>query len=219
MMKFFRRFHDLEIEGAKAIYYDKISREHRIEEIREEAKEVARHVKLEDSVLEVAPGPGYLSIELARLGKYKISGLELSKDLVEIATKNAKEAGVDIEFLQGNASGMPFTGNTFDFIICVLAFKNFREPVKCLNEFNRVLKPGGSCLIMDLNRNASIKDMKAFVKNFGLSGLNAFIAGFLQRSGAYTRKEFEVFISQTEFKEYSIQETDMGFSIYLKKQF
>jgi ubiquinone/menaquinone biosynthesis C-methylase UbiE len=218
MMKFFRRFQDLGIEGAKANYYDKISREHRIEEIKEEAKEVAKHIRDDDSVLEVAPGPGYLSIELAKLGKYKITGVEISKDLVVTAANNAKEAGVDVDFLQGNASGMPFSENTFNFIICVLSFKNFKEPLKCLNEFYRVLKPGAIALIMDLNKNASMHAMKTFVKNFGLKGINASIAGFIQRNAAYTRKEFEAFISQTEFKEYNIRDSSMGFSIFLKKQ-
>ncbi|HYT43677.1 MAG TPA: methyltransferase domain-containing protein [Methylomirabilota bacterium] len=217
MMRFFRRFKDLGIEGPQANYYDKISHEHRIGEIKEEAEEVAKLIKDEDSVLEVAPGPGYLSIELARLGKYKITGIDISKDLVAIAASNAKEAGVDVDFLQGNASSMPFHENTFNFIICVLSFKNFKEPLKCLNEFYRVLKPGGMALIMDLNRNASMHAMKTFVKNFGLKGISASIAGFIQRNGAYTRKEFETFISQTEFKEYNIKDSSMGFSIYLKK--
>lgn len=217
MMRFFRRFKDLAIEGAQANYYDKISREYRIGEMKEEAKEVAKHLKDGDSVLEVAPGPGYLSIELAKLGKYKITGMDISKDIVAIAANNAKEAGVEIDFRQGNASCMPFNENTFNFIICVLSFKNFKEPLKCLNEFYRVLKTGGTALIMDLNRNSSMHAMKMFVKNFGLKGMNASNAGFIQRNGAYTKKEFENFISQTEFKEYSIKDSSMGFSIYLKK--
>jgi ubiquinone/menaquinone biosynthesis C-methylase UbiE len=217
MMSFFRHFKDLEIEGARANYYDKISREHRMGEIKEEAKEVAHYLNAGDSVLEVASGPGYLSIELAKLGEYKVTGLDISKDLVTIAAGNAKEAGVDVNFLQGNASCMPFHENTFNFVFCVLAFKNFKEPLQCLNEFYRVLKPGGMVLIMDLNRNASIQAMKMFVKNFGLKGMNATIAGIIQRNGAYTRKEFEAFISETEFKESDIKDSNMGFSIYLKK--
>jgi ubiquinone/menaquinone biosynthesis C-methylase UbiE len=73
MMRFFRRFKDLEIQGEKANYYDKISREHRIGEMKEQAKEITRHIKDGDTVLEIAPGAGYLSIELAKLGKYKIN--------------------------------------------------------------------------------------------------------------------------------------------------
>ncbi len=217
MMKFFRRFKDLGIEGPRANYYDKISREHRIGEIKEEAKEAAKHIENGDSVLEVASGPGYLAIELAKLGKYKITGLDISKDLVAIATRNATEAAVDVTFLQGKASSMPFPENGFNFIICVLAFKNFKEPLTCLKEFYRVLKPGGMVLIMDLNRNASIQTMKTFAKNFGLKGINTTLAGIIQRNGAYTRKEFETFISETKFKGSVIKDSNMGFSIYLKK--
>jgi len=216
-MRLFRRFKDLAIEGARAKYYDQISRENRMEEMKEEAREVAAHIKDGDWVVEVAPGPGYLCIELAKLGKFKITGMDISKDLVAIAANNAKEAGVDVEFVQGNASDMPFDESSVDFIICVLAFKNFKEPQKCLNEFYRVLKPGGRALIMDLNRDASMEAMKAFVKTFGLEGLNATIAGFIQRGGAYTRKEFEGFISKTGFKDHEIKDSRMGFSIYLSK--
>ena len=216
-MKFFRRYQDLEIEGAKAKMYDEMTRQHRIAEMQEQANEVARHIQAGDSVLEIAPGAGYLSIELAKLGNYKITGMDISKDLVEIASSNAKEAGVDIDFRQGNVSNMPFHENEFNFIVCVLAFKNFKEPIKALAEMYRVLKPNGTALIMDLNRNASMKVTKKVAENMGLKGMMAYVAGAIQKQGAYTRKEFESFISQTRFKEFVIKDTDMGFSIYLNK--
>ena len=216
-MRFFRRFKDLGIEGAQANYYDKISREHRIGEMKEQAREVTKYIKDGDSVLEIAPGAGYLSIELSKLGKYKITGMDISKDLVEICTRNAMEAGVQIEFQQGNVSNMPFQSNVFNFIICVLAFKNFKEPLKALKEMHRVLKPGGIALIMDLNRNASMRVTKKVAENMGLKGLKAYIAGAIQRSGAYSRNEFESFISQTEFNDSEIRDSDLGFSIYLRK--
>ena len=217
MMKFFKRFQDLGIEGEKAKYYNQMTRDHRIGEMKEQAKEVAKYIKDGDSVLEVAPGAGYLSIELSKLGRYKITGMDISKDLVEIASRNAKEAGVEIDFRQGNVSRMPFNANEFDFIICVLSFKNFKEPLKALEEMHRVLKSGGTALIMDLNRQASMKVTKKVAENMGLKGLNAYIAGAIQRSGAYTRKDFETFISQTKFKDFEIRDSTMGFSIYLKK--
>jgi len=216
-MRFFRRFKDLEIEGEKANYYDKISREHRIEEMKEQAKEITRHIKDGDTVLEVAPGAGYLSIELSKLGNYKITGMDISNDLIEICKRNAIEAGVQIDFQQGNVSNMLFQPNAFNFIICVLAFKNFKEPVKALQEIYRVLKPDGTALIMDLNRKASMRATKKVAESMGLKGTTAFIAGAIQRSGAYNRTEFISFISQTEFKDYEIRDSDMGFSIYLKK--
>ncbi len=86
-----------------------------------------------------------------------------------------------------------------------------------MEEIHRVLKPGGTALIMDLNRKASMRVTKTAAENMGLKGIKAYIAGAIQRQGAYTRKEFESFISQTEFKEFVIKDTDIGFSIYLNK--
>ncbi|HUI87983.1 MAG TPA: class I SAM-dependent methyltransferase [Anaerolineales bacterium] len=217
MMKFFRRYQDLEMVGAQARRYDQNSREYRMGEIKNEAKEVAQHIRRGDSVLEVAPGPGYLSIELAKLGQYKITGMDISRDLVEIAARNAKEAGVEIDFRQGNASAMPFDENAFHFIVCVLAFKNFKEPLKALQEMHRVLKPGGAALIMDLNREASMQVTKSVAENMGLKGFMAYLAGAIQRQGAYSRTDLETLIAQTKFKQFSIRDTDVGFSIYLNK--
>jgi len=216
-MRFLRRFKDLGIEGAQAKMYDKMTREHRIGEMKEQAKEVIKYIKDGDSVLEIAPGAGYLAIELSKLGNYRIVGVDLSYDLVEIAIRNAKEAGVQIDFQQGNVSHMPFQSNIFDCIICVLSFKNFKEPRKALQEMHRVLKPGGRTLIMDLNRNASLKSTKEVAEKMGLKGFKAYVASILQRGLAYGRNEFEAFISQTEFKDYEIQDSTMGFSISLKK--
>ena len=139
MMKFFRRFSDLGISGGMARWYDKNSRLHRMEEMNGYAREVAGQVKEGDNILEIAPGPGYLSIALAKMGKYKITGLDISQDFVEIARKNAREAGVKVDFQQGNAAELPFPENKYQFIICTAAFKNFKEPLKVMNEMYRVL--------------------------------------------------------------------------------
>jgi ubiquinone/menaquinone biosynthesis C-methylase UbiE len=94
------------------------------------------------TVLEVAPGPGYFSIELAKLGPYSIAGLDISHTFVELARKKAAKAGVHVDFRQGNASQMPFANDTLDFLLCRAAFKNFGQPVRALQEMCRVLKGG-----------------------------------------------------------------------------
>lgn len=221
MMKLQRRFKDIGIEGATARWYDNNTRKHRLAEMEGYAKEVAGHTQDGGSVLEVAPGPGYLAIELAKLGKYKIIGLDISKDFVEIAQRNAKEAGVEVEFRQGSVSGIPFPDNTFDFIICTAAFKNFKEPLRALGEMHRVMRPGGTALIADMNRNASSKQIEDYTKNIGATGTDRLfmklIFKYFLRNGAYTKDEFVSLISRTEFKEYNIKEEGIGFHIYLGK--
>src|ERR1700694_1484875 len=91
---------------------------------RRSAKQVAERVAEGATILEVAPGPGYLSIELAKLGNYHIVGLDVSGQLGESAQEKAKEAGVRIDFRLGNAAAMPLADGIFDCIVCSAAFKN-----------------------------------------------------------------------------------------------
>src|SRR5579871_3701365 len=103
-------------------------------------------------VLEVAPGPGYMAIEIARLGDYRVTGLDISHSFVRIAGDNAQRAGVAIDFRWGDAAHMPFEDASFDVVVCRAAFKNFSDPRGAIDEMHRVLKPGGRASIFDLRK-------------------------------------------------------------------
>jgi ubiquinone/menaquinone biosynthesis C-methylase UbiE len=212
LMKQQRRFKDISIEGIAARWYDNNTRKHRLAEMNGYAKEVAKHIQEGCSVLEVAPGPGYLAIELAKLGRFKITGLDISKDFVEIAKRNAREASVEVEFRQGSVADIPFPDDTFDFIICTAAFKNFKEPLEALSQMYRVLKSGSTALIVDMNRNASNQQIEDYTENTGAKGIDKLfmklIFKYFLRNGL---------ISKTTFKEYHIKEEGIGFYIYLRK--
>jgi ubiquinone/menaquinone biosynthesis C-methylase UbiE len=221
IMKQRRRFKDIAIEGIAAQWYDNNTRKHRLAEMKTYAKEVAKQIQDGCSILEVASGPGYLAIELAKLGKFKIIGLDISKDFVEIARRNAKEAGAQVEFWQGSVADISFPDNMFDFIICTAAFKNFKEPFKALSQMYRVLRSGGAALIIDMNRNASNQQIEDYTKSMGEKGVDKLfmklIFKYFLRNGAYTKDEFTNLISKTAFKEYDIKEEGIGFYIYLRR--
>jgi ubiquinone/menaquinone biosynthesis C-methylase UbiE len=221
IMKQRRRFKDIAIEGIAAQWYDNNTRKHRLAEMKTYAKEVAKQIQDGCSILEVASGPGYLAIELAKLGKFKIIGLDISKDFVEIARRNAKEAGAEVEFWQGSVADISFPDNMFDFIICTAAFKNFKEPFKALSQMYRVLRSGGAALIIDMNRNASNQQIEDYTKSMGEKGVDKLfmklIFKYFLRNGAYTKDEFTNLISKTAFKEYDIKEEGIGFYIYLRR--
>src|ERR1035437_10260700 len=101
------------------------------------------------SFLEVAPGPDYHTIDLAKRCGCHAFGLDISETFVRIATENARQAGVDVEWRQGNASKMPYADASFDLVVCQAAFKNFTQPIEALAEMRRVLKPGGTALVID----------------------------------------------------------------------
>ncbi len=130
------------LEGSVARWDEKNTRKD-MTEFRRLAKRLSALLPEGGEVLEVAPGPGFLAIELARGGKLRVTGLDISRTFVEIARKNAAEAGERPEFHLGNASDMPFKDNSFDLLVSRAAFKNFSAPEAALREMRRVLKPGG----------------------------------------------------------------------------
>src|SRR5215475_12058343 len=91
------------MEGMIASWYAKNAGKS-IAEYRNLAKRIADGLRPGDSVLEVAPGPGYLAIELARLGSYRLAGLDISRTFIRIARENAARGGVKIEFQEGDVA-------------------------------------------------------------------------------------------------------------------
>ena len=172
-------------------------------------------------ILEVAPGPGYLAIEIARRGAYRVTGLDISQTFVEIATRNAREAHVDVDFQQGNASAMPLPENSFDLILCRAAFKNFSHPVAAMNEMHRVLTPGGRALIIDLRKDACMDDINAYIKQSDLGWANAVLYKvtfrYLLLPRAYSRQEFEDMASNSAFAGARIDDSGIGFEVTLQK--
>jgi len=217
-MKKARRKKDLGITGGMAKWYDKNTRKSRLTEMREYADIVADYVEAGAKVLEVAPGPGYLSIELAKRG-FAVTGVELSVDFVEIEKRNAGEADVNVDFQQGNASALPLPNDDFDFIICSAAFKNFREPLEALREMYRVLKPDGTALILDMNHDATKEDIDAEILKSGMTGFDRWFVKLsfktFLKSGAYTREGFEKLIAQTLFSHHEIKKRGIGFEVWL----
>src|SRR5579863_8246031 len=135
--------------GALAHWYAATTRKS-MSDFERLARRVAGEISPGAGVLEVAPGPGYFAIELAKLGDYRVTGLDISQTFVEIARANAADEKVQAQFQRGDASRMPFEAERFDYVVCRAAFKNFSAPDAALREMYRVLKPGGRALIIDM---------------------------------------------------------------------
>ena len=208
------------MEGAVARWY--ASQTHKsLDEFKSLARRIAGEIAPESAVLEVAPGPGYFAIELAKLGAYRVTGLDISRTFVDIARRNAGDARVQVDFRHGDASDMPFADNSFDFLLCRAAFKNFSRPVAAIEEMYRVLKPSGRAVIMDLRRDASKASIAQLVQGMRLGAVNAAITKltfrFLLLKRAYTRKQLEDMVAQTKFRAAKIKEDVIGFEVWLQK--
>jgi ubiquinone/menaquinone biosynthesis C-methylase UbiE len=184
------------------------------------ARRVAARVRPGAQILEVAPGPGYLAIELAKHG-YSVATLDISKSFVLIARENAARAGVAVDIRQGNAADMPFPDTSFEFVVCMAAFKNFTDPLGALNEMHRVLRPGGQALILDLRKDATREEIDTEVDNMRLSSVNARLTRwtfqFMLLKRAYTHEELERMAAQSRFGRGEITAVGIGYELRLVK--
>jgi len=188
---------------------------------RDLAQQIASELKLGSKILEVAPGPGFLAIELAKAGNFEITGLDISTTFVDIARANAAREGVRVDFQRGNASAIPFEHATFDLVVCRAAFKNFSAPLEALREMRRVLKPGGKALILDLRKDAPITTIEQHVDDMQLSAPSALFTKWTFRllllKRAYTYEQLAALVKQSGFSKSRIDQESIGFAAWLEK--
>jgi ubiquinone/menaquinone biosynthesis C-methylase UbiE len=212
----------VQMEGPIASWYARITRNRR--DHGEIAEALAKQLPSGGAVLEVAPGPGYLAIELARRypGVYRITGLDISHSLVRIATENARRAGVTIDFRHGDVANMPFEAESFDFVVCVAAFKNFADPVAALDEIHRVLRRGGRASIFDMRRDAPREAIDKEIRDMRLSPPHAWLMKWIFRLGllraAYTRGRLEAVVARSRFGRGDIVQDGIGFELRLQQE-
>jgi ubiquinone/menaquinone biosynthesis C-methylase UbiE len=208
------------MEGRIAKWYEKTTRKD-MAEFRNLAERLARETPAHSRVLEVAPGPGFLAIELAKLHDYQIAGLDISNTFVEIARENARKESVTVDFQHGNASAMPFGDETFDLIVCRAAFKNFSQPLEALNEMHRVLKPGGRALIIDLRKDVPMSEINNYAQRPDIGWFDGLMIKLTFRymliPRAYRVDQFKTLTATSKFGGSEIKVSGIGMEIALKK--
>ena len=110
-------------------------------------------VKPGDKVLDVGCGPGRLT--LAAQGWVgpagEAHGIDPSPEMIEVARRNATQAGLPTQFQKGIVEALPFPDAMFDVVMSRLVLHHLPGDLKRrgLAEMRRVLKPGGVCLVVD----------------------------------------------------------------------
>jgi ubiquinone/menaquinone biosynthesis C-methylase UbiE len=210
----------LPLEGPLARWYAKNTAKD-LKEFRRLAGTLVSRVGPGSAVLEVAPGPGHLAIELAKLGPYRVTGLDISRSFVRMAGENARREGVAVDFRHGNAAAMPLDSDSFDLLVCRAAFKNFSEPVKALDEMHQVLKPGGEAVIIDLRSDVRPAEIDAYLDGMRLGWLDRFMTKWIFRhmliKRAYTSDQFREMAAASRFGSCTIEESPIGLEVTLRK--
>lgn len=102
-----------------------------------------------EQVLDVGTGAGHTALVFAPHVAHCI-GCDLTTAMVEVAANYAKEQGVlNAKFLTADAEALPFPEASFDFVTCRFAAHHFSNLRGAVHEISRVLKPGGTFLLVD----------------------------------------------------------------------
>lgn len=109
-----------------------------------------------DSVLDVGCGTGAVTLPVKqRVGETgQAAGIDPSPEMIEVAQRKARHAGLEIDFRVGVIESLPYPDETFDAVTSSLMMHHLPENLQVagLAEVMRVLKPGGRLLIADMMR-------------------------------------------------------------------
>lgn len=98
-------------------------------------------------VLDVGCGTGHYIAELRRRG-FEVSGVDGSAEML----KRARFSNPEADLRQGLVTELPFADGSFDTAICIEVFRYLPDPLACIREMARVLRPGGLCLATAMPR-------------------------------------------------------------------
>jgi SAM-dependent methyltransferase len=100
-------------------------------------------IRAGDRVLDVACGTGVVATTAACLGA-RVTGLDLTPELLERARENGRTAGVEINWQEGDVEQLPFGDAAFDVVVSQFGHIFAPRPEVAIAEMLRVLKPGGT---------------------------------------------------------------------------
>lgn len=137
---------------------DQFTRQARAYADSDQAKDADAHARLaalvgagaSDRVLDVACGPGFLTLAFATRCAEAV-GVDATDALLDIARGNAATRGIrNVRFESGDATELPYGDGSFDVAICRAAFHHFPNQSRVLGEMCRVVRPGGTVVVADL---------------------------------------------------------------------
>ena len=102
-----------------------------------------------ERILDIAAGTGTSSASLARSGAHVVAA-DFSSGMIEVGRARLAH-NANIEFVQADATALPFKDNEFDAVTISFGLRNVVEPKKALAEFYRVTKPGGRVVICEFS--------------------------------------------------------------------
>lgn len=107
-----------------------------------------------DAILDCATGTGDLALAFKRKvgNNGRVMGTDFCAEMLQSAPAKAAQAGLQVEFQVADAMKLPFADNTFDVASISFGIRNVDDPVVCLREMARVVKPGGRVVVLEFGQ-------------------------------------------------------------------
>jgi demethylmenaquinone methyltransferase / 2-methoxy-6-polyprenyl-1,4-benzoquinol methylase len=132
-------------------------------------------------ILDVATGTADLAIALKQaLPQAKVIGVDFAEPMLAIGRRKTQTLGLEIPLLQGDGLNLDYPDHTFDVLTIAYGLRNFSDRQRGLDEFYRVLKPGGCLVILEFP--PPPKNLFGQLFRFYFLGLSPYIAGWFSGS-------------------------------------
>jgi demethylmenaquinone methyltransferase / 2-methoxy-6-polyprenyl-1,4-benzoquinol methylase len=105
-------------------------------------------------ILDIATGTGDFAIEALALKPEKVIGVDISEGMLAIGREKIKKLRLEdkIELRAGDSEKLLFEDNYFDAVIVSFGVRNFENLHKGLSDMHRVLKSGGTCIVLEFSK-------------------------------------------------------------------
>ena len=104
--------------------------------------------------LDIGCGTGFLSLELASR-EHRVTGIDFAPSMITQAREKAAERQATIRFEEADAEQLPFAAASFDIAVSRHLLWTLPHPERAMDEWIRVLRPGGRLIIVDSQANVS----------------------------------------------------------------
>jgi len=107
-----------------------------------------------DKVLDCATGTGDLALSFKRAvgASGLVVGTDFCAEMLAPAPAKARKAGLEVRFEVADALALPFAENSFDIASIGFGIRNVDDPVACLREMARVVRPGGRVVVLEFGQ-------------------------------------------------------------------
>jgi demethylmenaquinone methyltransferase / 2-methoxy-6-polyprenyl-1,4-benzoquinol methylase len=107
-----------------------------------------------DRVLDCATGTGDLALAFKRKvgASGQVVGTDFCPEMLQSAPAKASAAGLVVDFQVADALALPFADDSFDVASIAFGIRNVDDPVRCLKEMARVVRPGGRVVVLEFGQ-------------------------------------------------------------------